>query len=468
MKLSTEDASDSRPNLLFIMTDQQFADVIGGLGRVQDPSGLKTPGMDRLLRNGVFFDRAYATYPLCVPCRNSLMTGRYPHEIDVNINQGEKEGFLQVPMMGSYLSQAGYACGYVGKWHLAVPPEDEASHGFPFVRHAAANRIDDQVMPGCCAFLDQWDAASPFCLVASWVNPHDICEYARIEAGIPDRLPNGELGEPPASLEQLPPLRANHAEAEDEPAALKRLRANPEEFEWLARLYPTQDYTERNWRRYMWAYHRMVEKVDAQILSLLEELDRRGLSENTLIVFTSDHGEGYGSHQWNQKICFYEESARVPFLIAGPGVKDPGRIDSQHLLNIGLDVIPTLLDAAGADIPDSLPGASAYALAQAGEDAVPWRNSTVLQCEFGGFGPKNQSGIRGRCVLTESYKYIRYFDEQHPEEASNEQLFHLPSDPGEMNNLAGHAEHRELLEQHRALLNAYAREHGDTRRVPIG
>ncbi len=466
MKSQANPPPASKPNLLFIMTDQQFADVIGGLNRVVDPQGLNTPAMNRLLANGVRFDHAYATYPLCVPCRNSMMTGRFPHEIDVNINQGAQNGYFQVPMMGTYMTDAGYDCGYVGKWHLAVPNSDQASHGFPFVRHAVANGIDDDVAPACRDFLDQWDGQNPFCLVASWVNPHDICEFARIEGGIPDTLPNGAIGSPPADVSQLPPLRANHAEAADEPAALKKLRENPENLGWLTNLYPTDGYTDENWRRYMWAYHRMVEKVDAEILSLLQELDQRNLTDNTIIVFTSDHGDGYGSHLWNQKICFYEESARVPFIVSGPGVGS-GAADTDHIVSIGLDVIPTLLDFAGAAIPEALPGQSVKPLVEGHAAQTEWRDYAVLQCEFGGFGVNDQSGIKGRCVRSAQYKYILYHDPADPDEDTNEQLFHLPSDPGEMNNLARHADHQRELHRHRRMLLDHAQATNDTERMPF-
>jgi len=466
MKTHADPVAGTKPNLLFIMTDQQFADVIRGLNRVVDPQGLNTPGIDRLLANGVRFEKAYATYPLCVPVRNSMMTGRFPHEINVNINRNSENGYLQVPMMGTYMTHAGYDCGYVGKWHLAVPNTDTASHGFPFVRHAVANGIDEDVAPGCRQFLNQWEGENPFCLVASWVNPHDICEYARIEGGIPDTLPNGAIGSPPADPAQLPPLRANHAEAADEPAALKKLRENPENLGWLTNLYPTDTYTDLNWRRYMWAYHRMVEKVDAQINELLTELDNRNLTDNTVIVFTSDHGDGYGSHLWNQKICFYEESARVPFIVSGPGVGSGG-VDTDHIVSIGLDVLPTLLDFAGASIPQELPGASVKPLVDGNAAQTDWRDYAVLQCEFGGFGVANQSGIKGRCVRSAQYKYILYHDEASPDEVSNEQLFHMPTDPGETTNLARHPDYQRELHRHRRLLLDHAEATNDMQRMPL-
>ncbi|MGC9452569.1 MAG: sulfatase family protein [Oceanipulchritudo sp.] len=468
---SAQSGPASQPNLLFIITDQQFADMIAGISRIADPLGFSTPNMDRLLASGVRFDRAYATQPLCVPCRNSLFTGRYPHETGITINRSYEPGVpggripAGIPMLGGYLQDAGYDCGYVGKWHLLAPNTNDPSgstHGFPFVRYALANGIDPDVVPGCREFFNQWSGSNPFCLVASWVNPHDICEYARNESGnYNDPLPNGAIGSsPPADPAHLPSLRPNHDPA-GEPPALVRLRDNPDNLTWLDRLYPTNDYTETNWRRYMWAYHRLVEKVDSQIGELLDELDARGLTGNTTIVFTSDHGEGYGSHLWNQKQCFYEEVARVPFIVSGAGVTNPGTTDSSHLLSICLDIIPTLLDFAGAPIPSQLPGASVKPLVTGQAGAATWRDHCVLQTEFGGWGTDQQSGVKGRCVVTDQYKYVCYEDSTDPGNPDNEQLFHLPTDPGEVNNLAGSTDHRILLHQLRRALLDYMDATGD-------
>jgi len=461
----------SQPNLLFIITDQQFADMVSGLSRIADPLGFNTPNMNRLLASGVRFDRAYATQPLCIPCRNALFTGRYPHETGITFNRNYEPSVsggrvpAGMPMMGGYMQDAGYDCGYVGKWHLLAPNSDDPSantHGFPFVRYARANGIDTSVVPGCREFLNQWSGSSPFCLVASWVNPHDICEYARNESGnYNDPLPNGPIGSPPANPENLPPLRPNHNPA-GEPPALVRQRENPGNLTWLDRLYPTNGYTETNWRRYMWAYHRMTEKVDAQIGELLDELESRGLDSNTTIIFTSDHGEGYGSHLWNQKQCFYEEVSRVPFIVSGAGVTAPGSNDSTHLVSICLDVIPTLLDFAGAAIPSQLPGASIKPLVTGQAGSSQWRDHCVLQTEFGGYGTAEQPGITGRCVVTDQYKYILYEDAADPGNPANEQLFHLPTDPGEVNNLAGNADYRIALHQHRRALLDYLEESGDS------
>ncbi|MCC5848853.1 MAG: sulfatase-like hydrolase/transferase [Verrucomicrobia bacterium] len=445
--------TSERPNFLLILTDQHFAEMIGSL---QPGSGLRTPHLDRLRQRGVCFESAYATHALCVPSRSSIFTGRYPHEIGVDFNQNPTPNRIRVPMLGRCLSDAGYECGLAGKWQLAVPTEEAEVHGFSFLHQGK----DTEVLSGCRDFWDQLKEDRPFCLVAAYDNPHDICEFARMEGGIEDRLPNGEIGMPPENADELPPLRANHAEAADEPPALKKWKTNPWELPWLTRIYPAAAYTEINWRRYLWAYHRLVEKVDAAIGQLLAELDARGLTDNTIILFSSDHGDGLGSHKWTQKIAFYEEVSRVPFWLCGPGI--PAGASREGPISIGLDILPTVLEYAGVQNPADLPGRSVKALVEESVGA-PWRDHVVLEAEFGGWGPQQQTGIQGRCVRGTTYKYICYFDPEAPGEAANEQLFHLPTDPGETRNLLQEPVHRAALERHRALLSAHLQSSGDRR-----
>ena len=158
--------------------------------------------------------------------------------------------------------------------------------------------------------------------MASFLNPHNICEYARGEA-----LPCGPIGEPPAP-EQCPPAPANLAPPENEPDSMTMMRkgyhASP--------TFPVGDFTAEKWRQLRWAYYRMIEKVDAEIGRVLRALRQAGLEEKTLIVFTADHGECAGAHGFNQKTVFYEESVRVPLIVSLKGVTKPGssRQDGEH------------------------------------------------------------------------------------------------------------------------------------------
>jgi arylsulfatase A-like enzyme len=183
--------------------------------------------------------------------------------------------------------------------------------------------------------------------------------------------------------------------------------------------------------------------VDAQIGRVLEALRDSGLEEETVVVFTSDHGDLDASHRLEHKSVPYEEAARVPFIVSQKGVTEAAAVDDEHLVSVGLDLMPTLCDYAGVDPPEGLPGASVRPLAE-GRTVPAWREFVVTETRA------------GRMVRTARYKYILY-----ESGARREQLIDLENDPGEMLNLAGDPAHRDVLARHRALLRAWIDETDD-------
>jgi len=369
-----------------------------------------TPAMDALARSGTRFERAYCSQPLCVPSRSSLFTGRMPHEVGVPINRHEERDSVSAPFMGARLARAGYATAYVGKWHLPVPDDQTERHGFAWTEHTRGGDTDPNVAGGVEAWLDR-RREEPFCLVASFHNPHDICQYARGEA-----LPNGPIPPTPPP-EACPPAPANLEPPEGEPECIRRVQGMD------GSAYPTVGWTAEAWRQYRWGYYRMVERVDAEIGKVVHALRARGLAETTLIVFASDHGDGLGAHRWNQKQVLYEESARVPLIVCGPGVRE-GAVDRDHLVRAGVDLLPTFLDYAGAPATDELAGRSLRPLVATGAPAADWPDQAVSETEFCGFG--HTHGVTGRALWTGAIKYVVY-----SEGARREQLFDLARDPGE-------------------------------------
>jgi choline-sulfatase len=431
-----------RPNILFIMTDQQFAGAMSNTGN----KDLKTPAMDYIASNGIRFEKGYCPTPLCVPSRSSMFTGMYPHEINVPINNMEaKWDTQQYPYMGKILSEAGYDTGYVGKWHLPADPKDIETHGFDYIKYAKDNRIDSLIDGASRDFLMK-KREKPFLLVSSFVNPHDICQWAR-----GDEMLNDHLGEPPAPG-FCPELPANFELPDLEPDILRTLQT------YSQRTYPTKDWNEDKWRQYRWAYYRLIEIVDARIQKVLDALKESGEEENTIIIFTSDHGDGHGAHKWNQKQVLYEESARVPLLVSWKGVTQPGSVNSKEVVSTGIDLIPTLCDIAGVKAPAHMKGSSFKNLALGKEDKS-WREFTVIETEF--CQSKNTFDIKGRCVRTENFKYMVYDKGE-----LHEQLFDMEKDPGEMNNLAYKKEYRKVLRQHRKYLEKWMKETIDNFRLP--
>lgn len=421
-----------RPNVLLIVTDQQCAEALGCAGKHE----LATPAMDQLAARGVRFERAYCAQPLCVPSRMSMMTGRMPREVGAEINRHVDEDTVPaVPMLGRLLADAGYDCGYVGKWHLTVPPARRDVHGFDFMAHVRDNRMDPMVADGCRAFFArerEGDDARPFFLTAMFVNPHDICEWAR---GQP--LPNDEIGDPPPPAD-CPPLPANFGVADDEPTALRDI-VQPAQ----TNAYPTRDWPDERWRQYRWAYHRLVERVDAHVGQVLAALHEAGHAEDTVVIFTSDHGDGVGAHHWNQKQALYEECVRVPLIVHDPRGDEAGRVDREHLVSLGLDLMPTLCDYADAAPPAGMQGASLRPLVD--EADVQWRDAVFVDTEFCTFGQTH--GVRGRMVRTDRFKYVAYDRGHH-----REQLFDLTRDPGETKNLAADPQFKPVLADHRERL----------------
>ena len=399
-----------RPNIVLIMTDQQFGGAMSCTGN----PWLKTPAMDSLAARGMRFDRAYCGQPLCVPSRAAMMSGRYPHETRVEKNMGEEENvwdFQRWPIVANVLAQAGYDCNYNGKWHLPYPREAVAQHGFGKDRtffRAKRNR--------------------PFFHVESYLNPHDICEWARGQ-----HKPTHAAPPPP---DQCPPLPDNFAIPAEEPSVVR------EYLRQSSKKLGTDLHTPDRWRQYLWVYYRLVESVDREIGRFLYSLRARGNDENTIIIFTSDHGDGMGSHQINQKWLLYEEEIRVPLIITCS--EGAGRVDAKHLVSTGWDLMPTICDWAGVTPPCGLSGRSLRPLVEQSPPA-DWRDQLVVETTVSG-------GIGGRVLHTGRHKYIVYAKGE-----NREQLFDLEKDPGEMRSVAG-----EELVRHRALLPQWAKQTGDT------
>jgi len=442
-------AAPAKPNVLFIITDQQFAEVMScRMGKQY----INTPAMDSLAARGMLFTRAYSSNPLCMPWRNSVFTGRYPHETGVT-----KNGKPQVPMdpkelvsLGNYFKAAGYDTPYVGKWHLCYEENDTQAHGFEIIKVKSDGGHDARVTEGVLQFLAR-PQEKPFLLVASFLNPHNICEWARRLAGRKQRLNCGEIGKPP-SLDQLPPVPGNLAPQTNEPDGMTLIRRA---FQVEDGRFPVAKFTPEDWRKHRWGYYRMAELVDKEIGRVLEALRKAGLEENTLIVFTADHGDCAGAHGWNQKTVLYDESARVPLIVSWKG-KTPGAI-SDKLVNTGVDILPTMLEAAGLATPKKLPGRSLLPLAL-GKEVPAWREYVVVENNLSQTGIVDgmRPTMEGRMVRTDQYKYCVYNRGQ-----QRESLVDMKADPGELNNLATDPSYRKVLLDHRELLTRFGKEHND-------
>ncbi len=443
----------ARPNILVILTDQQ---THGALSAHGNPN-LHTPHMDSLVRGGISFRNAYCAAPVCGPSRGSLMTGRLPHRTGVEVNGPDvRPG---VATMGEHFRQGGYRPYYTGKLHLGPRPRkgvqlDGAKRGFEFLCDEYPEGVPPQLGSDtdpiwanhAVEFLQQsprgTEAESPFLLVASLHNPHDICYWVMEWSHIVDIPADSEL----------PPLPANFEAVEDEPGFVELCRHRTEygpEMSW------THDWDETAWRRYLYVYDRLTERVDRQIGRLLGALEERGLADDTLVILTSDHGEGVAAHRWVTKLMLWEEVVKVPFVMRLPGAIPQNRIDRTHLVS-GLDLLPTLCDYAGLAPPEDVDGQSIRPVVE--NPALPGRASVVTQLQ----AFMSDETKKGRMIRTARYKYIAFSHGERPE-----MLFDLEDDPGEMRNLAYEPDYGAVLAEHRALLQTEVERTGDSFDLPF-
>jgi choline-sulfatase len=437
-------AAPRRPNIIFILTDQQSATMMSCTGN----PWLKTPAMDYIAKNGIRFERAYSTNPVCSPARVGFMTGRFPGSFgtpDKPIREnGSSMKITNIPAevngtnLAAYLKKAGYDLAYGGKTHLPQPLSPK-NLGFEFIEKDECMKL-----ASACADYIKKPHDRPWFMWANFINPHDIC-YVAIEDVRYSKQSFGnvkKLGRPKEVLMEVmkledgipekeffarhcPPLPDNYAIQQDEPAAVTQLVAQ-RPFKKAAR----ENYTDQDWRFHRWIYHRLTEKVDGEIQVVLDALKKSGQEENTVVVLSSDHGDMDASHKLEHKSVFYEQAARVPFLVMHKGSAPAGLVDDRHLVSSGLDLLPTVCDFAG------LPGAKADPRGRSlrpiieGKEAGEWRKTLGVEAEV------------GRAVIGDRVKYIRYDLGK-----DQEQLLDLKIDPGETRHFTNDPAHAEILAQ---------------------
>jgi arylsulfatase A-like enzyme len=419
-----------RPNILLILTDQQSHTAWSG---ARNP-WLATPAMDSLADAGTVFEEAYCSYPVCSPSRASIFTSRLPHETGVMENG--KAITAGLPTMGEIFRAAGYRTAYGGKWHL--PKAFDGMTGFDKIAggHALGAKMDTPLADACVEWLrTSGKGETPFLLVASFMNPHDICDWIRQHPGAREH----------AGRFRYPPAPGNQCVDPEEPTAIQYHRTAG--YDLMSKAVGiASEWMRDDFRQYLHDYYRMVEAVDKEIGRVVKALKDARLDGDTLIAFASDHGEGMGAHRWVQKAGFWEETAHVPLMFSGAGVKRGVR--SRSLVTL-MDILPTFCDYAGIEAPPDFRGRSLRPDLEGG--TVPAREFVTSHLRF------ETAEREGRMLRTERYKYI-----VHNTGSRAELLFDLLTDPGESRNLAVEAGSREVLLRHRELLGAELKRTGDS------
>lgn len=416
--------TNPRPNVVLILADQWSA-----------LAAPRTPAIAELASVGASFRESYCTYPLCSPSRASIFTGRMPHQTGVmaNARPDSKPIPASVTTLGEVFSGAGYDTGYFGKEHIGAAGfrgfKNLGSIQYPRGGYIADGSVLDPVFVRDAVAFIRAGRDRPFLCVASLINPHDIC-YQAAHATIPVAsivdVCTGLWGGKYLNDGPLPPPRPNwQAMAPESIARVPRIQ---------------QSWGEKEWRIYLGTYFLLIENTDWLIGHLLEALRVAGIERQTIVLFTSDHGDQMGAHQLVGKGVFFEESMRVPFLLSWPGVIKPQRAIGTELVS-GVDVLPTLCDYAGIAPPTGIPGRSVRPLLDGNHRS--WRQYAAAET------------ADGRMLRMSRYKYMSYRRPGNPEF-----LFDLERDPGETVNLAADPGARPTLEQARQLLARWMEESG--------
>jgi arylsulfatase A-like enzyme len=416
--------SQTKPNVLFIMTDQQSYNMMSCMGN----KWLNTPNMDKIAAMGYRFEKAYTVNPVCMPSRFSLLTGHYASEVGVKENTqaydgGKVKSIVSDGALGVIFRKAGYETLYSGKTHL-YGTKDVSEYGFKL------NSLDPYEGPAtyaeqALAEFGKSEKQKPFLLFLSFLNPHDICYKAGMDKRFPENLPAANARETARLLALQKTLPPEIYRKQIPPRAFNPAPINDEQSEMVLMDIGSRTWNDDQWNLYNWMYHRLTESVDAQIGRVLSALKKAGLEENTIIVLTSDHGDMNGAHDLTLKNVLFEECQRIPMIFAGKGIKS-NFADKTTLVCNGLDFVPTICDLTGISAPKGLPGISLKPFLT-GKGIKPERK-TIITEDYNGFQIND-----GR------HKYSVYELPGNPEILTD-----IVSNPGETINYAQNVSYKEI------------------------
>lgn len=479
-----------QPNIIYIMSDDHAYQAISAYGY-----GLNnTPNIDRLAREGVIFNRACVTNSLCAPCRATLLTGKYNH-LNGKVDNRTVFDWNQ-PNFAKLLQANGYTTALIGKIHLDGSPQGfdywnvlpgQGQYYNPdFIEMGEKKRFAGYCTELTTQFAMNWlenkrDKSKPFCLLFHQKAPHRNWLPAPKYLNLFD----DKTFDPPANYFDDYSGRGRAAHEQEMEVArharwghdfklivspegdstefnndLKRM--NPKQrADWMAAYESeNQEFLKSKlqgkelalWKfnRYIKDYLRTIQSVDDGVGEILDYLDRNGLAENTIVVYTSDQGFYLGEHGWFDKRFMYEQSFRTPLLIRYPREIKPGTVNEKLVMN--LDFAPTFLDYAGITKPQDMQGESFRQLV-AGKSSV-WRDAAYYHYyEF----PAEHMVKRHYGISTERYKLIHFYYD-----IDEWELYDLKADPQEMTNLYGKPEVASIQADLHKKLEELRKKYGDS------
>jgi arylsulfatase A-like enzyme len=503
----------SRPNILFIMSDDHAAQAISAYGHGIN----QTPNIDRLASRGARFDHCYVTNSICTPSRAAILTGTYNH---VNGVTSLSTGFNnRMPHVAKHLQHEGYQTAIVGKWHLHEGPQ-HCPTGFDYWSILPGqgeyfdpdmiengNKITEKgytteiITDKTVNWIKDRNKDQPFFMMCHHKAPHRSWEYHpkyedlyTNEIPYPDSFNDDYSNRAKAAKEARMRVESDmtyqdldlvqpYYPSEGQRYSLSNRRTPhmmipfPESDDQLKNFHlicsrTGEIFTFKNreelkkfkYQRYMQKYLRTVASVDESVGTLLDTLDEEGITEDTMVIYTSDQGFFLGEHGWFDKRFIYEESFRMPFLIQFPGVVEPGTTVDSMLSNV--DFAPTWLDFAGAPIPNYMQGNSMRQILE-GNEPESWQKTAYHRYWMN--QDHNHNAYAHYGIRDHRYKLIYWYNEacdtpgsESPDFKEKDwELFDTQEDPLELFNCFKEKDKRDIVERMIGLLDQKMAEIGD-------
>ena len=486
-------AQQRKPNVLVIFADDHTEQAISAYGSKL----MQTPNIDRIAREGALLKNVFVTNSICAPSRAVLLTGKYSHINGLRDN-GPRRYFdpnqLQVQQL---LAAQNYQTAWVGKWHLQTLPNgfqfwrilpDQGNYFQPHFIHMNNDTVlhqgyvTDLISDFALQWIEERDTTKPFFLVVGEKATHrnwlpavqDLDAFEQIEFPYPASFNDDYAGRQAAAEQDMTISKTMQlkydlkVDVDERNRAIfgrmtkQEIAAYKKHYDAITKQYEQvkDDSVELNkwkYQRYLKDYLATARSLDRNIGRILNYLDSAGLTQETLVIYTSDQGFYMGEHGWFDKRFMYEESLRTPFVVRYPGVIAPSKQVNEMVLN--LDFAPTILDFAGVNIPKEIQGQSFKSLLTNGKFEGEWRKSIYYHYyEY----PEPHHVAPHFGIRTQRYKLIRFYGP-----VDTWELYDLRHDPDEMVNLYEQKGYAKLINKLKSDLLDLAKKYQDNEAVKI-
>ena len=429
-----------KPNIIFLLTDDQRFDAVGYAGNQH----IQTPNIDALANKGLMFDNAYVTTSICCASRASILSGQYASRHGIHAFQTD---FSPEAMQQTYplllKNQAGYKIGFIGKYGIGLKghpgelfdywgcEQVYQPHYENFDSNGVYHHYTDLVHERIDTFLNRFAGEEPFCLSVSFKAPHTEDNDPRQFIYHPryKQLYADSVFEKPSTAGDEYWMQYSSEFRKDNVARTR--------WEWR---FATDSMYQESVR----GYYRLIKGIDDVVGDMVQRLKELGLDKNTIIVFMGDNGFFLGEHGMAGKWYAYEESVRVPLFIYNPFLSEKKRGKHINDIALNIDIAPTILSYAGVGVPDSMQGVHLQNLAD--NDGTSERTSFFYEHRL-----PNPKIPKSEALVSRDFKYIEYY--QLPD--SNMEYYDLLADPAEVNNLVYSGTASEKINRAKALLDSF-------------